>query len=182
MVQLGERTMSFLRTRIQIVAGIAAVALILSIFAAFGGVSVFADDYAQMTQRTVLGQVEPAAALGHSLELVRITIAPGTQLVPHRHPGTQIAYIVSGELDYNVIAGSVEIQRAGTDGTPGPIEVINAGESTRLLAGDSIVETETLEHFGANNGPEPVEILISSLFEANQGASIPLTPAATPAA
>ena len=115
--------------------------------------------------REVLGDGEPVAAPGQSLELVRFTIAPGTTLPAHTHPGMQVAWLEAGELEYTVITGEAPITRAGaTPGTPGPNETLGEGQTTTFLPGDSWAEPEGVVHFGRNAGTEPVVILVASLF------------------
>src|SRR4051794_39146087 len=53
--------------------------------------------------RSVLIEATPANAPDQSLQLVRYDIQPGTTLPMHIHPGTQLAYIESGELTYTVV-------------------------------------------------------------------------------
>jgi hypothetical protein len=128
--------------------------------------------------RTILVEATPANAPDQSLSLVRYDIQPGTTLPHHIHPGTQLAYIDSGELTYTVVTGRAEIHRAAADGTPGPTEWLEAGTTTVLNPGDSVIETQDMIHFGADLGTEPVVILASVLLEAGQPASIlePATP------
>ena len=128
--------------------------------------------------RTVLVGTTPAAAPDQSLQLARIVIEPGTTLPVHEHPGTQLASIVSGDLTYNVVLGDVRVERAAVDSTPGPVDVLHAGEQTVLHPGDAVVETEGVQHYGANLGSVDVVILAASLLEAGMPASIPV---ATPA-
>jgi mannose-6-phosphate isomerase-like protein (cupin superfamily) len=132
--------------------------------------------------REVLQAGMPAAAPGQVLELVRYTIAPGTRLPAHTHPGMQAAYVESGTLAYTVLVGEVEIRRAGTAGTPGPVEVLRPGREALIYPGDGFVEAPGLVHFGRNPGPGPLVILVASLFEAGQPPSHPWTPPATPEA
>lgn len=129
--------------------------------------------------RTVLVGATPAAAPDQSLQLARIEIAPGTKLPAHVHPGTQLASIASGELTYTVLRGEIRVERAASNGTPGPVEVLKTGETTVLHPGDAVIETEGMLHFGENLGTEPVVILAASLFAAGEPASI--TEEATPA-
>lgn len=119
--------------------------------------------------RAVLGSAQPADAPEDALELVRYTIQPSTALAPHRHPGTQLALIESGTLTYTVIEGEVTVHQAD-----GGSRVIGPGETGRIAAGEWIVEDETIVHYGANEGSEPVVILASSLLEADEPPAIPV--------
>lgn len=132
--------------------------------------------------REVLSSGNPAAAPVQALELVRYTIPPGTTLPAHTHPGMQVATIVSGTLHYTVVEGEVPLYRMapsdGTSGAPGAITPED-GE-VMILPGDSFAEPEGVVHFGRNLGPEPVVILVASLFVAGEPPAILVTPVATP--
>ena len=119
--------------------------------------------------RTLLGDVAPTTADGQTLSLWHYTIPAGAALVPHTHPGFQVARVVSGELTYNVIDGQVTFSRA--DGTT---ETAHTGQVLIVHAGDTVIENPDLAHFGANAGTEPVEIYAASLFETGSAPAIPL--------
>lgn len=118
--------------------------------------------------RTPLGEAAPANAPGQQLYLQRVTIAPHAKLAEHFHQGTQVARVVSGTLTYNIVSGTAAVTRA--DGKPedvaGPTKVL-------LQPGDSLVETTSLVHYGANDTSTPVVIELAALLQ--QGA-----PLATP--
>lgn len=119
--------------------------------------------------RTLLGDVAPTTAAGQTLSLWHYTIPAGSALVPHTHPGFQVARVVSGDLTYNVIDGEVTVLRA--DGTT---ETGTTGQVLVVHAGDTVIENPDLAHFGANAGTEPVEIYAASLFETGSAPAIPL--------
>jgi mannose-6-phosphate isomerase-like protein (cupin superfamily) len=128
--------------------------------------------------RTVLLGATPAAASDQSLQLARIVIDPGISLAVHEHPGTQLAFIESGDLTYHVVTGSASVQRAAVDGAAAVVETLPADGQTVLKPGDAVIETEGMLHYGENLGASPVVILTASLFAAGMPASIP---AASPA-
>jgi quercetin dioxygenase-like cupin family protein len=122
--------------------------------------------------RSVLIDATPANEPDQSLQLVRYDILPGTTLPKHIHPGTQIAYIQSGELTYTVVTGRAEIHRAAGNGTPAATEWLDAGNTTVLEPGDAVIETREMVHYGADLGTEPVVILAADLLDAGQPTSI----------
>jgi quercetin dioxygenase-like cupin family protein len=124
--------------------------------------------------RTVLASGAPATAPMDQLALARYTIQPGTKLATHRHPGMQLAFIEAGTLTYTVVQGAVTVHQAD-----GATRLISAGQTGKIAPGEWIVEDETIVHFGANEGPEVVVILASSLLEADEPPAIPVTPAPT---
>ena len=86
--------------------------------------------------RTELGTTLPSNAPGQRLGLWHYTIPAGQALVPHRHPGWQIARITSGTLTYTILTGTVTVVRGG-----GAQETHGAGETIKLNAGDTVIES-----------------------------------------
>lgn len=129
--------------------------------------------------REILSSGEPVSAPGQVLELVQYTIPPDLTLAIHRHPGMQTALIVSGTLHYTVLEGTVPLYRAADPETMVPVTAKD-GEIT-IEPGDAFSEPEGVIHFGRNGGPEPVVILVASLFVADEPPAILVTPEATPA-
>jgi hypothetical protein len=70
------------------------------------------------------------------------------------------------------VSGEIRIERAASDGTPGPVEPLSAGQTTILRPGDAVIEVADAVHFGENLGTEPVVILASTLLEAAEPPSI----------
>jgi quercetin dioxygenase-like cupin family protein len=124
--------------------------------------------------RQDLGNVQPATAEGQRLGLWHYTIPAGSQLVPHHHPGWQVARIVAGTLTYQIIKGEATVVRGS-----GATETHGTGETITLATGDSIVENPDLDHFGSNSGTTPVEIYAASLFTDGQPPASPLASPST---
>ena len=118
--------------------------------------------------RTPLGEAAPANAPGQQLYLQSVTIAPHAALPEHFHQGTQVARVISGTLTYNIVSGTAAVTRAD-----GKAEDVAGPNKVLLQPGDSLVETASLVHYGANDTTTPVVIELAALLE--QGA-----PLATP--
>lgn len=131
------------------------------------GADTFASDEVGIT-RTDLGIAEPGSAPGQELGLWHYSIPAGSELAAHTHPGWQVARITSGELQYTIISGEGTLIHA--DGTAEPI---GPGMHT-LKTGDTVVENPELEHFGANQGDEPVAIVAATLYPQGAPLSTPL--------
>lgn len=85
------------------------------------------------------GAMLPAYPEGQpEITLLRITIPTGTTLAKHHHPFINAGVLISGELTVYT----------------------EDGKSNTLKAGDSIVEVVNTIHYGANEGPEPAEIIV----------------------
>lgn len=118
----------------------------------------------------VLAEVEPPQAPGFTMYLYRVEIPPGAAIEPHHHPGQQMARIESGTLTYTVIEGTLLV---GRDGSPEADEEVAAGETVQLEPGDSVFEDAGMVHEAANEGDEPVLIVLSALFPTGDDLSIP---------
>ena len=126
-----------------------------------------ANPYTQAVVREVLAKGYPTADRKQVLELTRFTIAPKAKLPVHSHPGMQIERLMAGVLTYTVVSGEAQVTRG--DGSE---LLLEAGKTTELRAGDSLVEALGMVHFGENRGEEAVVLLSSSLFEASKPKAI----------
>ena len=137
----------------------------------FGGLAACTgtEDPPAAAVRTVLGQAAPTNAPGQNLYLEEVIIPPGLSLTKHIHEGTQVANVRSGTLTYTIESGDTVINRA--DGATEPV----AGPAVvELNAGDWIVEEEDLVHFGANQGSEPVTVVLAVLVREGAGRFTPV--------
>jgi hypothetical protein len=119
-----------------------------------------------------LGVGSPAAAANHHLLLRRVTWGPGFTLAAHRHPGSAgVIAVESGTLRWAQQRGHVEITRAATMGTPGPVQTLGPGGETVLRPGDWLFSDEGAEdeiHTAAVVGDEPVVLLVAILAPVDQ--------------
>lgn len=125
--------------------------------------------YTQSVTREVLASGYPNDAQGRILELVRYTIPPRANLPPHIHPGMQIERVEFGTLTYTVVKGSAKIIRANRTE-----EILQAGQTTLLKVGDSLIEPGGMVHYGKNESASVVILLSASLFDAKQPKAIPI--------
>ena len=129
--------------------------------------------------REILAHMDsPPGAPGQRLTLVRYTIAPAAQLAPHIHPGIQVASITSGTLTYQVLSGTVTIQRkVAATGVPAATEVLTGPAETTLGAGDVVFEEGQMVHFGANLTSAPV-VIAATLITEGSDLAVPVPVAA----
>lgn len=107
--------------------------------------------------------VNPIGAPGRALGLSRVVIQPGAKIPLHLHQGTQLGYIQSGTLTYTVETGQAKVMSGpGDDGKL--VRLIKAGQTARIKAGQWLIEQPSNHHRAANNGNEPVLILLSNLL------------------
>jgi len=135
-----------------------------------------ADATPPAVEVTPMGPVQPQAAPSQSLYLVRYVIPPHTTLVVHRHEGTQIGLVVSGNLTYSVVRGAVPVFRTGSDSKPVRIDVVTSGQRRVIDPGQWVVETAGDVHSGANLGEVPLVIFTSSLLRKGAPLATPVQP------
>lgn len=119
--------------------------------------------------RTVLAVAEPANSPGQVLYMTRVKIAPKTKLSEHFHSGVQVARVESGVLTYKIISGIARVTRSN-----GAVKKFTGPTTASLGAGDSIVETSSLVHFGSNKTNKPVVIVTALLINQGSGLSTPV--------
>ena len=141
---------------------------VIAIAASTGALAVWAATAErEPVTRTILGETAPVNAPGQEMTLQRVVIDPGAELPEHFHEGTQLARIRSGVLTYHVVSGAVAVTRADNavgHGAGGSTEIVTAPGTVKLRAGDTIVEDESLVHYGENRGTRTVVIELVALL------------------
>ena len=72
------------------------------------------------------------------ITILRISIAPGARLPLHHHPVINAGVLLTGQLKIETVSGAV----------------------LHLKAGDPIVETVNMVHYGVNDGTVPADIIV----------------------
>ncbi|MES2581966.1 MAG: cupin domain-containing protein [Pseudomonadota bacterium] len=72
------------------------------------------------------------------ITILRIRIAPGARLPLHHHPVINAGVLLTGQLKIETVSGAV----------------------LHLKAGDPIVETVNMVHYGVNDGTVPADIIV----------------------
>ncbi|MCB0857913.1 MAG: cupin domain-containing protein [Solirubrobacterales bacterium] len=107
--------------------------------------------------------VNPIGAPGRALGLSRVVIQPGAKIPLHLHQGTQLGYIQSGTLTYTVESGQAKVMSGPGDDAK-LVRLIKSGQTARIKSGQWLIEQPSNHHRAANNGSEPVVILLSNLL------------------
>ncbi len=116
---------------------------------------------------------DPIGSKGQTLGLSKVIIPGHTQLALHHHPGTQVAYIASGNLTYTVKSGSVAVMKGAAAGGAARLMLrIRAGHTGVIHAGEWIVEEPTTIHSGSNRTSKPVVVYLATLFPVGSPPSI----------
>ena len=129
---------------------------------------------APAVKRSVLVAAPAVGANGRVLGLESVTIPAGIRLPKHRHPGTQVATILKGTLEYHVYAGTVPVYRVDATGNPALVRTLHAGQTGVIHAGQSLVEQPNDIHSSGNPGKVPIVVLIATLFGPGAPLSIPV--------
>ncbi|MDQ3227491.1 MAG: hypothetical protein M3Q50_12765 [Chloroflexota bacterium] len=122
--------------------------------------------YAAGVTPEILGRIEPPAAPGYGLQLVRVTFAPGSEVAAHRHSGGTVTTTVSGSHNFTVLDGKARLIRAGTatpaaDAEAG--EPMELGQEYTIALGDVMVFDESVVHTAHNPNSEPAVLMEAQL-------------------
>ena len=139
-----------------------------------------ADPFAGVTIEA-LGGGPSALAPDYNLVLLRITMEPGANIPPHRHPGEVVLSVDTGTFGTTFVDGGGTISRATTPGTPAATESVTVGTENILEAGDSLAYGEAAAHTMTNPGDEPLVLLISAILAPDQPGFMFMDMTGTPA-
>jgi quercetin dioxygenase-like cupin family protein len=122
--------------------------------------------YAAGVTPEILGHIEPSAAPGYALQLVRITFAPGAAVAAHRHSGGTVTTQVSGSHNFTVLEGTARLIRAGSATPAAGAEVgepMRVGQEYTLNPGDVLVFDESVVHTAHNPTTAPAVLMEAQL-------------------
>jgi quercetin dioxygenase-like cupin family protein len=122
--------------------------------------------YAAGVTAEILGRIEPPGAPGYTLQLVRVTFAPGAEVAAHRHSGGTVTTQLSGSHAFTVLEGNARLIRTGmatpTAGADAG-EPMELGQEYTIALGDVMVFDETVVHTAHNPNNEPAVLMESQL-------------------
>jgi mannose-6-phosphate isomerase-like protein (cupin superfamily) len=122
--------------------------------------------YAAGVTAEILGLIEPPAAPGYTLQLVRVTFAPDAVVAAHRHSGGTVTTQMSGSHAFTVLEGSARLIRAGpatpTAGADAG-EPMQLGQEDTIAPGDVMIFDEMVIHTAHNPTNEPAALMEAQL-------------------
>jgi quercetin dioxygenase-like cupin family protein len=112
-----------------------------------------------------MGTVQPAAAPGQTLQMLKLTMEPNSTIDLHHHPGAVVISVVSGQFTTSFADSSAMLSRADLADT----EPVESGTDYVLNPGDTVAyDASTTGHVMKNEGTEPLVLIASVLFEDGQ--------------
>lgn len=127
--------------------------------------------YAAGVTAEILGRIEPPAAPGYTLQLVRVTFAPDAVVAAHRHSGGTVTTQMSGSHAFTVLEGSARLIRAGS-ATPAAGadagEPMQLGQEYTIAPGDVMIFDEMVIHTAHNPTSEPAVLMEAQLRASDQ--------------
>ena len=125
------------------------------------------DPFAGVT--TVALAAGPSAVASDStLLLLRITMAPGAEILSHQHPGDVALTVESGTFGTTFTHGTGTITRAASDGGTPVSETPESNVEQTLTAGDSLTYGADSHHIMRNAGDDDLVLLVSALLASDQ--------------
>ena len=111
----------------------------------------------------------------HTVYVARFTIEPGSEIFPHRHPGTVVLGVASGTLGWTLLEGTAHVVRGAAAGNTGPVEdVTEPGTEVILEVGDSIYYDDDVVHTARGAGDETTVVLGSLVFPTGEPLLMPV--------
>ena len=99
-------------------------------------------------------------ATGQTVYLARFVFEPGSEIFPHRHPGTTVLGVQSGSFAWTLVQGTAHVLRGAAAGATGPIEdITEPGVEVILESGDAIYYEDDVVHTARGAGDEPAVVL-----------------------
>ena len=130
------------------------------------GTAVPTPAYAAGVTAEILGRIEPPAAPGYTLQLVRVTFAPDAAVAAHRHSGGTVTTQISGSHAFTVLEGAARLILAGT-ATPAAGEEAGEpkelGQEYMIAPGDVMIFDEMVVHTAHNPTTEPAVLMEAQL-------------------
>jgi mannose-6-phosphate isomerase-like protein (cupin superfamily) len=127
--------------------------------------------YAAGVTAEILGRIEPPAAPGYTLQLVRVTFAPDAVVAAHRHSGGTVTTQMSGSHAFTVLEGDARLIRAGT-ATPAAGadagEPMQLGQEYTIDVGDVMIFDEMVVHTAHNPTSEPAVLMEAQLRDSDR--------------
>jgi mannose-6-phosphate isomerase-like protein (cupin superfamily) len=122
--------------------------------------------YAAGVTAEILGRVQPPATPGYTLQLARITFAPGAQVAAHRHSGGTVTTQMSGSHAFTVLDGAARLIRAGAATPAADAEAgerMELGREYTIAPGDVMTFDESVVHTSHNPNSEPAVLMEAQL-------------------
>ena len=114
-----------------------------------------------------------ARAPGQTLYVVRFTFRPGSEIFPHRHPGTTVLAVESGALGWTLLEGTAHVARGAATGGTATEDVTAPGTEVLLAPGAAIHYEDDVAHTAhtaRNAGDGPLVLLPALVLEAGRDA------------
>lgn len=121
----------------------------------------------------VFAGVPSARAAGQTVYLARFTFDPGSEISPHRHPGTTVLGVESGSFGWTLVAGTAHVIRGAAAGGTAVEDVTEPGAEVVLNAGDAIFYEDDVVHTARGAGEEPTVVLGTLVLETGQPLLMP---------
>lgn len=128
--------------------------------------------------------VAPSArALGQTVYVTRATVLPGTEVSPHRHPGTTVLAVESGRFGWTLVEGTAYLVRGAGSGGTTVEDVTTPNTEVILEPGDAMYYEDDVIHTARGASDEPTILLGTFILETGRPFTMPadMDMSATPA-
>jgi quercetin dioxygenase-like cupin family protein len=122
----------------------------------------------------VFAGIPSQRAPGQTVYLARFVFQPGAAIFPHRHPGTTVLSVASGQFGWTLVQGTAHVVRGAASGAPQPVvDLTNPGDDVILQPGDAIYYEDDVVHTARGAGETPAVVLGTLVLTTGQPLLMP---------
>jgi len=122
----------------------------------------------------VFAAVPSDRAPDQTVYLARFVFEPGSEIFPHRHPGTAVLAVESGTWGWTLLEGTAHVVRGAAAGNTDVEDVTEPGTEVTLEVGDAIYYEDDVVHTARGAGDEQTVLWATGVFTPGEPLLMPV--------
>jgi len=122
----------------------------------------------------IFAAVPSDRAPDQTVYLFRFVFEPGSEIPPHRHPGTAVLGVESGTWGWTLLEGTAHVVRGAAAGNTEVEDVTEPGTEVILEVGDAIYYEDDVVHTARSVGDVQTVLLATGVFTPGEPLLMPV--------
>ena len=122
----------------------------------------------------VFAAVPSDRAPDQTVYLARFVFEPGSEIFPHRHPGTAVLAVESGTWGWTLLEGTAHVVRGAAAGNTDVEDVTEPGTEVTLDVGDAIYYEDDVVHTARGAGDDQTVLWATGVFTPGEPLLMPV--------
>jgi quercetin dioxygenase-like cupin family protein len=122
----------------------------------------------------VFAAVPSDRAPDQTVYLARFVFEPGSEIFPHRHPGTAVLAVESGTWGWTLLEGTAHVVRGAAAGNTDVEDVTEPGTEVTLEVGDAIYYEDDVVHTARGAGDDQTVLWATGVFTPGEPLLMPV--------